>query len=236
MTFIPLDSNNNVYTFTSYICNFWFSSSHVKLGTILGSQRSPRETNPSSIQRSELHAELKVQPQLGHHYFMSRLVVGIPEGALMDIISGIKIRPQLQDIIRWATSFRVYFGLHLWGFICFLSKQPDVMRIITIHFHHLWNGDMYVHSLKKHNALMTVCQYRIGTSWWETSCNWLRTRQEPACYLWLMCALFMITNDEVECNPLSLSLIGCILESTSAMYGSPQTVLCWFCESQVLGI
>lgn len=241
MTVNPLESSD-VYTFTSY--NFSFSSSVVKLEfrVSMAHDWSPRETSPGPIQRSKLHAELKVQPTTGPHCLISRLIFGrfgSLKVHLMDTLSRIRIRPQLQDTIRWATSFGVYFGVHLWWFIWVFREQPDVMRIVIIT--HLMitiseTGRVHAFWSKFANALMRVCQYRIGTSWWETSCNWLRTRQEPACYLWPMCALFMIINVEVERNPLSLSLIGCILESTSAMYGSPQTVLCWFCESQVLGI
>lgn len=120
MTVNPLDSSN-AYTFTSY--NFSFSSSVVKLGSRVSMARdwSPRETSPGPIQRSKLHAELKVQPTTGPPLpYLSRLIVGrfgSLKVHLMDTLSGIRIQPQLQDTIRWATSFGVYFGVHLWWFI-----------------------------------------------------------------------------------------------------------------------
>lgn len=207
-TLIPLDSN----TFTIY--NFWFPSLHVELQMRVSAAHNNHLVKRILVQSNDQNRmrSWKCSPQQGHHYFLSRLVVGrlwSRKVHLMDVVSGIRIRPQLQDIIRWATSFRVYFGLHLWCFICILSEQPDVMRIIKSHFK-LWNGRGHVHALRSKiaNALMRACQYGIGTSWWETSCNWLRTRQEPACYLWLMCALFMIINDEVECNPLVWAWLG----------------------------
>lgn len=143
---------------------------------------------------------------------MGRL--GSPKVHLMNILCGIRIGPhQLQDTIR-CRPLLLEFTL---GFIIdasfeFFREHPDVMRIII--------NSLVSPSLKPgHSACIPLKNRdRIDESMFrsnrpkstisrETACNWLQTCQEPACcYLWQMCAFFMIINDRSRMQSFEFEL------------------------------